>query len=44
MHMPIGWNGLSMPTDWCSECMPIVFINFKQDEGYTILLSVGLLT
>ena len=29
MHMPIGWNGLSMPTEWCSVCMPIIITNFK---------------
>ena len=29
MCMPIGWNGLSMPTEGCSVCMPIVIINFK---------------
>ena len=29
MHMSIGWNGLSMPTEGCSECMPILIINFK---------------
>ena len=28
-QMPIGWNGLSMPTEGCSVCMPIVIINFK---------------
>ena len=27
MCMPIGWNGLSMHTEGCSECMPII-INF----------------
>ena len=29
MQMPIGWNGLNMPTEGCSVCMPIVIINFK---------------
>ena len=29
MHMPINWNGLSMPTEGCSVHMPIVIINFK---------------
>ena len=29
MHMPIGWEGLSMPTDGCSVCMPIIIINSK---------------
>ena len=29
MQMPFGWNGLSMPTEVCSVCMPIVIINFK---------------
>ena len=29
MHMPIGWEGLSMPTDECSVCMPINIINSK---------------
>ena len=27
--MPIGWNGLNMPTEGCSVCMPIVITNFK---------------
>ena len=25
----ISWNGLSMPTEGCSVCMPIVITNFK---------------
>ena len=29
MHMAIGWNGLSMPTEGCSVWMPIVITNFK---------------
>ena len=29
MQMPIGWNGLRMPTEECSVCMAIVIINFK---------------
>ena len=29
MHMPIGWNGLSMPTEGCSVYMLIVIINLK---------------
>ena len=29
MHMPVGWEGLSMPTDGCSVCMPIIIINSK---------------
>ena len=29
MHMPIGWNGLSMPTEGCTVCMSTVIINFK---------------
>ena len=29
MHMSIGWNGLSMHTEGCSVCMPIIIINFK---------------
>ena len=29
VHMFIGWEGLSMPTDWCSVHMPIIIINFK---------------
>ena len=28
MHMPIGWNGLSMPTERCSVCIPIAITNF----------------
>ena len=27
-HMPIGWNGLSIPTEGCSVHMPII-INSK---------------
>ena len=29
MHMPIGWNGLSMPNKGCSVHMPIIITNFK---------------
>ena len=29
MWIPIGWNGLSMPTEGCSMGMPIVIIKFK---------------
>ena len=29
MCMPIGWNGLNMPTEGCSVYMPIVITNFK---------------
>ena len=29
MYMPIGWNGLSKPTEGCSTCMPIIITNFK---------------
>ena len=29
LHMPIGWNGWSMPTEGCSVFMPIVINNFK---------------
>ena len=29
MHMPIGWNGLSMPTEGCSVHIPIGIINLK---------------
>ena len=29
LHMPIGWNGLSIPTEGCSVCMPIIITNFK---------------
>ena len=28
MHMPIGWNGLSMPTEGILVCMPTLIINF----------------
>ena len=28
-QMSIGWNELSMPTEGCSVCMPIVIVNFK---------------
>ena len=27
--MPIGWNGLNMPTERHSVCMPIIIANFK---------------
>ena len=51
MHMPTGWNGLSMPTDGYSVHMPIVIANFKvggvkyglcpiYDEGYTCPHSI----
>ena len=29
MHMPIGWNGLSMPIEGCSVHMPFIITNFK---------------
>ena len=29
MHMPIGWDGLGMPTEGCSVHMPITIINSK---------------
>ena len=29
MHMPIGWNGLSMSTGGCSVHMPIIITNSK---------------
>ena len=29
MYMPIGWNGLNMPTEGCSVHMPIVMTKFK---------------
>ena len=29
VHMPIGWEGLSMPTDGCSLCVPIITVNSK---------------
>ena len=46
MCMPIGWEGLSIPTDGYSVCMPIIITNSKlrtaepglcpiYDEGYT---------
>ena len=28
-HMSTGWNGLSMPTEGCSVCMPIIITNFQ---------------
>ena len=27
MHMPIVWDGLSIPTEGCSVCMPIIITN-----------------
>ena len=27
VHMPIGLNGLGMPNEGCSMCMPIVITN-----------------
>ena len=29
MHMSIGWNELSMPTEWSCVCIPIGITNFK---------------
>ena len=29
LELPIGWNGLSMPTEVCPVHMPIVITNFK---------------
>ena len=29
VHMPMGWEGLSIPTDGCSLYMPIMFVNSK---------------
>ena len=29
VYMPIGWNGVSMPTEGCSVCMPTVITNFE---------------
>ena len=29
MCMPTGWNGLSMPTEGCFVCIPMVIIIFK---------------
>ena len=29
MHLPIGWEGLSIPTNGCSVHMPIAIINSK---------------
>ena len=29
MYMPIGWNGLSITTEGCSMCMPIIITNSK---------------
>ena len=29
MHLPIGWNGLSMHTEGYSVCIPIAITNFK---------------
>ena len=29
VHMPIGWNGLSMSTEGCFVYMPIVITNIK---------------
>ena len=29
MHLSIGLEGLSMPTDGCSVCMPIIIVNSK---------------
>ena len=29
MQMFIGWNGLIMPANECSVCMPIGIINFR---------------
>ena len=29
VHMPMGWEGLCIPTDGCSVHMPIIIINSK---------------
>ena len=29
VHMSTGWNRLSMPSEVCSVCMPIIITNFK---------------
>ena len=29
IQIPIGWNGLSIPTEGCSLCVPNAIINFK---------------
>ena len=29
MHMLIGWEGVSIPTDGCTVCIPIIIINSK---------------
>ena len=29
MYMPIGWNGVNMPTEGCSVYMLIIITNFK---------------
>ena len=29
MHILFGWNGLSMPAEGSSMCMPIIIINSK---------------
>ena len=28
MHMPVDWNGLCMPSEVCSTCIPILITNF----------------
>ena len=29
VDMPIGWDGLSMPIDGCSVCIPVMLVNSK---------------
>ena len=41
MHIPIGFEGLNMPTDGCSVYIPIITVNsklrgFKQGLGESI--------
>ena len=44
MYMPIVWEGLSMPTNGSSVCMPIVITNSKlrgaeqESEIYTTII------
>ena len=40
--MPIGWNGLNMPSNACSMCMPIGRVNFKVGMLGRILSHISL--
>ena len=36
IHMCIGWDGLSKPTNGCSVYMPIMFVNSKGAKLHSV--------